>query len=213
MRVQRSRKRRLTGRKPGSKSPVFEGGAAEPTTRSSGISWMPAYDRPSRPAASSTGAIDCRRRARRVRIELTERVKARKRAASKSSSARIRSNYALDQGLFALRVEEVQAARVQPELNRVAGIHAHSRVDARGHLVAADLPIEELVGTEALHDVDLHLHRGAAFDHLVGDRFRPEPKGALGRADRLRKLDLEPGGLRGAVVHRRRHEVHGRAPD
>src|SRR5450759_3135623 len=109
---------------------------------------MPPYDLPSRPAASRTGSMACRRRARRVRIEPTARLKARKRAASKSSSARIRSNCGLDQGLFALRVEEVQAAGVQAQLNRVARLHAHAGVDPRRHLVAAHLPVQELVGAE-----------------------------------------------------------------
>src|SRR5512135_1487888 len=163
MPVQRWRNLRLTGRKPGSKSLVFDAEAADPTTRSRGISRSPPKARPSRPAALSAGSIDCRRRDRPVRIERTERRKARNRAASKSSSAlTLSKRKRLEQRQLGLGVEEVQAPRIEAETDLVTGLDAHARVDSRGDLVAADLPVEELVRAQPFHHVHLHLHGGAA---------------------------------------------------
>src|SRR5690348_7914794 len=166
MRVQRSRMRRLMGRKPGSKSPDLKSGAAEPTMRSTGISRTPPNDRPSRPAARSTGSIERSRWARPVRTVVRLRRNARARAESKSWIARMRSipltatrrqNDFLKQRFLGFGVEEVHPSRVEAELHAVSGRHVHARVDPSRHLVAPDLPIEELVGAEPLDHVDLHV--------------------------------------------------------
>src|SRR6266571_4028809 len=89
MRVQRSRSRGVMGRNAGAKSSPFAVDAADPTILSTGISWIPPYERPSAPAASSTSWIDASRLARRVSAAPSALLKALKRAASKSSRARI----------------------------------------------------------------------------------------------------------------------------
>src|SRR6202171_1850015 len=142
-------------------------------------------------------------------MEPIERLKARKRAASKSSSALIRSKFRpspyplfhrapcarpapggerellLKERQLALRVEVVHGPRVQAEADLVAGLDGHAWIDAGGDPVAAALAVQELVRAEPLDHVDLHVHGGAAVDDAIGDCFRPEPKRALGRVDRL----------------------------
>ena len=59
-------------------------GPGGPTIRSTGISSTPPEERPSSPAARSTGSIERRRWARPVRTVRRERRNARARAASKS---------------------------------------------------------------------------------------------------------------------------------
>ena len=41
------------------------------------------------------------------------------------------------------------------------------------------VPVQVLVGAEALDHVDLHVQRRAAVRHAVGDRLRPEPERAF----------------------------------
>src|SRR5260221_4530759 len=180
------------GRKPGSKSPTLPGAAAEPTTRSSGISWTPAKERPSAPAAASAASIDASPRPRRVSVPSTALRKARKRAASKSSRARrvsstahLKARYSpLQEGFLRLGVEEVEPAGVEAELDLVADRHLEPRVDPGRDGIGADLPVEELVGAEPFDDVDLHVERGF-LGGPVGDRLRAEAEGALRGIDRL----------------------------
>src|SRR5262245_50479208 len=153
MRVHRSRMRRFSGRKPGSKSPVLTSGATEPAILSMGISCTPPNERPSSPAARRSGSIERSRSARPVRIVRRLRQNACARAASKSWIARMRSTpkrgyrvVELEKRRLAFRVEEVQGARVQPELDSVARRDVHARVHARGDGVTTDAPVQELVG-------------------------------------------------------------------
>src|SRR5713226_670956 len=123
-RVQRSRKRRVAGRKPGRKSLALAADAAEPTIFSTGISCTPPNDLPSAPAASRTESSATSRRARPVSAFWTALRKPRKRAASKASPALIGSRFeTLDQGELGLGVEQMQRARVQAQLDGVAGVH------------------------------------------------------------------------------------------
>src|SRR5207302_11374437 len=114
---------------------------------------------------------------------------------------------------LALSVEEVHATGVEAQLDLVPWRHVQAWVDSSRDLVAAHLPIEELVGTEALHHVDLHLHRRRSVHDAVGDRLWPEPERALPWRQRLGQLDLEPGRPGRAVRDRGRDEVHRRRPD
>src|SRR5690242_9258275 len=198
MRVQRSRMRRLRGRKPGSKSPDLKSGATEPAILSSGISCSPPAARPSTPAAFSIGSMERRRDAWPVRTVRRLRRKARARAESKSWIARIRSipnaygrRKPLDQRQFALRVEEVQTPRVEAQLHAVPRRHVEPRVDAGCELVATHRSVQELVGAKPFDDVDLHVERRVPIGHLVGDGLGPEAEGALLRGYRLRQLQLE----------------------
>src|SRR5205807_3417992 len=97
----------------------------------------------------------------------------------------------LEKCLLAFGVEEMQRARVQPELDAVARTHGHPRIDSGCDLVTADHPVEELVRAQPLHDVDLHLEGRGAVDHAVGHGFWTEPERALLRSDRLGQLELE----------------------
>src|SRR5579859_888387 len=141
MRVQRWRNRLLTGRNAGSKSSLLASGAMDPTTRASGISYTPPKARPSGPAAFSIGAIEGSRRAPPVRTDRTERRNARNRGVEVLESPDPLQKRLLEQRLLALGVEEVKAARVEPEPHVVTCLNAQSWIDTRGDLVAADLAV------------------------------------------------------------------------
>lgn len=64
--------------------------------------------------------------------------------------------HALEDRFFGFRLEEVQAAGVEPQLDPIAWRDRHSRIDPGCNLVAADHPVEELVGAEALDNVHFH---------------------------------------------------------
>src|SRR6267143_1731035 len=97
----------------------------------------------------------------------------------------------LEKCLLAFGVEEVERSRVEPELDAVAWTHGHPRIHSSRDLVTADHPVEELVGAQPLHDVDLHLEGRGAVDHAVGHGLWTEPQRALLRGDRLGQLELE----------------------
>src|SRR6266545_5426978 len=188
MRVHRSRILRLSGRKPGSKSPVLRSGATEPAILFTGISCTPPNARPSIPAARSIGSIERSRSARPVRIVRRLRQNARARAASKSWIARMRSIpkpagaqrvLCLEESLLAFGVEEVKHPGVQPQLHAVSRRDGHPRIDSRRELVATNRPVEELVGAKSLHDVDLHFKRRTVGGRSVGDRLRTETERSL----------------------------------
>ena len=112
---------------------------------------------------------------------------------------------ALEQSLFCL-VEEVQASRVEAKLDAVTGGDGHSRVDARRHLVAADRPVQELVGAESLDHVDLHVDRGRAVADAAGDRPRPEAERAAREAREQERAAARERKATAAAAKRAREE-------
>src|SRR3989442_1923159 len=119
----------------------------------------------------------------------------------------------LEKCLLAFGVEEMQRARVQPELDAVARTHGHPRIDSSRDLVTAHHPVQELVGAQPLHDIDLHLEGRGAVDHAVGYRLRAEPERALRCGDGLGQPELEAGSFRRSVGDGSGHEVHRQRAD